>query len=90
MPAKKEYSFGYRKGNDYHYIERDEKGKDHTFKTRVKWADKKGGYGEHIWDYNHAPKYGHDDGHGKSHGHDDSHGKSHGGGGYSHDDGHGH
>ncbi|CAM1295669.1 Uncharacterised protein g1350 [Pycnogonum litorale] len=58
VPAHKEYAFGFRKGNDYHFIERDEKGKDHTFKTKVIWGDKKGGYGEHYWDYNHAPKYG--------------------------------
>ena len=24
---------------------------------QVKWADKHGGYGEHYWEYNHAPKY---------------------------------
>ncbi len=30
---------------------------------QVKWGDKKAGYGEHYWDYNHA-------GHGHEHGHD--------------------
>ena len=29
-------------------------------KTQVRWADKKGGHGEHYWDYNHAGH--HDDG----------------------------
>ncbi|XP_063600020.1 triple functional domain protein-like [Penaeus indicus] len=90
QPDKKQYEFGFKRGNDYHTIERYEKGgPHHNFKAKVRWEDSKGGYGEHYWDYNHAPKY-HDDHHDDHHGggggyHDDHHG---GGGGY-HDDHHG-
>ena len=28
---------------------------------QVRWGDKHGGYGEQYWEYNHAPKHGHDD-----------------------------
>ncbi|XP_063850521.1 uncharacterized protein LOC135094396 [Scylla paramamosain] len=57
VPAHKEYEFGWNRGNPHHYISRFEQAKDHRFRTRVKWADKHGGYGEHYWEYNHAPKY---------------------------------
>ncbi|XP_066945379.1 uncharacterized protein [Macrobrachium rosenbergii] len=80
QPDKKEYEFGFKRGNGYHTVERYEKGgPHHNFKTKVRWHDAKGGHGEHYWDYNHAPKY-HDDHH------DDHHG---GGGGDHHGDGHG-
>ncbi|XP_037799917.1 uncharacterized protein LOC119594917 [Penaeus monodon] len=101
QPDKKQYEFGFKRGNDYHTIERYEKGgPHHNFKAKVRWEDSKGGYGEHYWDYNHAPKY-HDDHHDDHHGgdggyHDDHHGGGdgyhddhHGGGGGYHDDHHG-
>ncbi|XP_069970612.1 uncharacterized protein [Penaeus vannamei] len=79
QPDKKQYEFGFKRGNDYHTIERYEKGgPHHNFKAKVRWEDSKGGYGEHYWDYNHAPKY-----------HDDHHDDHHGGGGDYHDDHHG-
>ncbi|KAG7161317.1 uncharacterized protein LOC121875202 [Homarus americanus] len=92
QPSKKEYEFGYKRGNGYHNIERYEKaGPHHNFKTKVRWEDAKGGHGEHYWDYNHAPKY-HDDHHGDDHG-GYGHGDDHGGYGHGddhHDDGYGH
>ncbi|XP_076356860.1 uncharacterized protein LOC143250282 [Tachypleus tridentatus] len=69
VPGYKEYEFGYRKGNPYHFQERSEQGKGHTFRTKVRWGDKKGGYGEHYWEYNHAPKYGGGHGKGGGYGH---------------------
>ncbi|KAG7155135.1 RNA-binding protein FUS-like [Homarus americanus] len=57
VPAHKEYEFGWNRGNPHHYISRFEQAKDHRFRTRVKWSDTYGGYGEHYWEYNHAPKY---------------------------------
>jgi len=57
VPAHKEYEFGWNRGNPHHYISRFEQAKDHRFRTRVKWADTYDGYGEHYWEYNHAPKY---------------------------------
>ncbi|XP_050692266.1 uncharacterized protein LOC126983540 [Eriocheir sinensis] len=57
VPAHKEYEFGWNRGNPHHYISRFEQAKDHRFRTRVKWADTHEGYGEHYWEYNHAPKY---------------------------------
>merc|ERR1740128_1131239 len=58
VPGHKEYEFGWNRGNPHHYISRYEQAKDHRFRTRVKWGDQKGGYGEHYYEYNHAPKYG--------------------------------
>ncbi|XP_042868949.1 uncharacterized protein LOC122251252 [Penaeus japonicus] len=87
QPDKKQYEFGFKRGNDHHTIERYEKGgPHHNFKAKVRWEDSKGGYGEHYWDYNHAPKY-HDDHHDDHHGgyHDDHHDDHHGG---YHDDHH--
>ncbi|KAK4874971.1 hypothetical protein RN001_014331 [Aquatica leii] len=59
VPAKDHYEFGEKRGNEHHFIERHEKAHPHAgeFKTKVRWGDKHGGYGEHYWDYNHA---GHD------------------------------
>jgi len=34
-PAHGEYEFGYKRGNDYHFQERYEKGMGWTFKTKV-------------------------------------------------------
>ncbi|XP_063218556.1 uncharacterized protein LOC134528821 [Bacillus rossius redtenbacheri] len=70
-PEHDHYEFGYRRGNDHHFQERYEKAAPHQghFKTKARWGDKHGGYGEHYWDYNHA-------GHGDDHGED-------GDGGYS-------
>lgn len=63
VPAHKEYEFGWNRGNPHHYISRYEQGKDHRFRTRVRWGDKHGGYGEQYWEYNHAPKHGYKDDH---------------------------
>merc|ERR1719328_1076742 len=57
VPAHKEHEFGWNRGNPHHYISRYEQGKDHRFRTRVRWGDKHGGYGEQYWEYNHAPKH---------------------------------
>eukprot|EP00095_Tigriopus_kingsejongensis_P008938 maker-scaffold199_size265817-snap-gene-1.40 protein:Tk08938 transcript:maker-scaffold199_size265817-snap-gene-1.40-mRNA-1 annotation:"hypothetical protein DAPPUDRAFT_336272" len=73
VPAHKEYEFGWNRGNPHHYISRYEQSKDHRFRTRVRWGDKHGGYGEQYWEYNHGPKYKHDDHH-QDH-HQDSYGK---------------
>uniref|UniRef100_A0A182K7G1 Uncharacterized protein n=1 Tax=Anopheles christyi TaxID=43041 RepID=A0A182K7G1_9DIPT len=49
------YAAGARRGNDQHYIEQLERGSHDigVFQKKVKWADKKGGFGEHYWDLNH-------------------------------------
>ncbi|KAK8732056.1 hypothetical protein OTU49_007164 [Cherax quadricarinatus] len=57
VPGHKEYEFGWNRGNPHHFISRFEQAKDHRFRTRVKWSDTYDGYGEHYWEYNHAPKY---------------------------------
>ncbi|XP_044252876.1 uncharacterized protein LOC123003899 isoform X2 [Tribolium madens] len=64
VPAKDHYEHGHKRGNEHHFIERHEKAHPHAgeFKTKVRWGDKHGGYGEHYWDYNHA---GHHDGGGE-------------------------
>lgn len=56
QPAKDHYEHGHKRGNEHHFIERHEKAHPHAgeFKTKVRWGDKHGGYGEHYWDYNHA------------------------------------
>ncbi|XP_072394851.1 uncharacterized protein [Diabrotica undecimpunctata] len=61
VPAKDHVEHGHKRGNDHHFIERHEKEHPHAgeFKTKVRWGDKHGGYGEHYWDYNHAG-HGHD------------------------------
>ncbi|KAI1287067.1 hypothetical protein HDE_10381 [Halotydeus destructor] len=67
VPHKDAWEFGFRRGNHGHFKERHEHGKGHHFKTKVRWGDKHGGYGEHFWDYNHHPK--HHEHHGHHHGH---------------------
>ncbi|KAK2716241.1 uncharacterized protein LOC136039578 [Artemia franciscana] len=60
-PGPHEYEFGYNRGNKDHSRSHYEQSKDHRFRTRAKWADTHGGYGEHYWEYNHgdysAPSY---------------------------------
>lgn len=46
MPHKGAWEFGYRRGNHGHFTERHEQGHGHHFKTKVRWGDKHGGYGE--------------------------------------------
>jgi hypothetical protein len=46
VPAPHEYEFGWNRGNPHHYISRYEQSKDWRFRTRVRWGDKEGGYGE--------------------------------------------
>ncbi|KAL1497903.1 hypothetical protein ABEB36_008785 [Hypothenemus hampei] len=62
VPSKHHYEHGHKRGNHHHHIERHEKVHPHDgeFKTKVRWGDKHGGYGEHYWDYNHAGHH-HDD-----------------------------
>nr|XP_023015971.1 uncharacterized protein LOC111505405 isoform X2 [Leptinotarsa decemlineata] len=66
-PAKDHVDHGHKRGNEHHFIERHEKERPHAgeFKTKVRWGDKHGGYGEHYWDYNHAG-HGHDGDSGES------------------------
>ncbi|CAH0564247.1 unnamed protein product [Brassicogethes aeneus] len=61
VPQKDHYEHGHKRGNEHHFIERHEKAHPHAgeFKTKVRWGDKHGGYGEHYYDYNHAG-HGHD------------------------------
>uniref|UniRef100_A0A182QEC6 Uncharacterized protein n=1 Tax=Anopheles farauti TaxID=69004 RepID=A0A182QEC6_9DIPT len=49
------FAAGARRGNDQHYVEQLERGSHGVgvFQKKVKWADKKGGFGEHYWDLNH-------------------------------------
>ncbi|XP_057368924.1 uncharacterized protein LOC130689981 [Daphnia carinata] len=54
VPAKDEYEFGHNRGNPSHNRNQYEQSKDHRFRTKVKWSDAYGGYGEHNWEYNHA------------------------------------
>jgi hypothetical protein len=63
VPAHKEYEFGWNRGNPHHYISRYEQSKEHRFRTRVRWGDKHGGYGEQYWEYNHGPQKGHEEPH---------------------------
>lgn len=77
VPYPHAWEFGYRRGNPYHTIERYEHGKGPHFQTKVKWSDKHGGYGVHVWDYNHDDHHSH-------HQHYDSHGPSHYGGHHGH------
>ncbi|XP_077487305.1 uncharacterized protein LOC144098491 [Amblyomma americanum] len=53
VPAPGHHRFGYRKGNDQHFTGRLELADGPHVKAVVVWADRKGGYGKHIWDYNH-------------------------------------
>ena len=57
VPHPYAWEFGYRRGNPYHTIERHEHGKGPHFQTKVKWSDKYGGYGVHVWDYNHDDQH---------------------------------
>lgn len=57
VPGHDEYEFGYRKGNPHHFRERHEQKDGHRFRTKLRWGDKHGGYGEHFWEYNHVPKH---------------------------------
>ncbi|XP_017774445.1 PREDICTED: uncharacterized protein LOC108561142 isoform X2 [Nicrophorus vespilloides] len=72
VPAKDHYEVGHKRGNEHHFIERHEKAHPHEgqFKTKVRWGDKNGGYGEHYWDYNHAGGHGAD-------GHDEEESQNH-------------
>jgi len=55
VPAPKEYEFGFNRGNPDHFVSRYEQSKDHRFRTRVRWGDSYGSYGEHYYEYNHGP-----------------------------------
>lgn len=43
------YRPGYRRGNPHHFREQHEQGKGPHFRTKLRWGDKKDGYGEHYW-----------------------------------------
>ncbi|XP_040575523.1 uncharacterized protein [Lepeophtheirus salmonis] len=61
VPKEKVFEWGYRRGDDpNHFREEYLSQNHHSFKAKVKWGDKYGGYGEHFYDYNHGPKYGDD------------------------------
>ncbi|XP_059615496.1 uncharacterized protein LOC132261023 [Phlebotomus argentipes] len=47
------YNAGARKGNDNHFVESFERKGKGKFQRKVRWGDKEGGYGEHVWDLNH-------------------------------------
>ncbi|KAI8428474.1 hypothetical protein MSG28_007282 [Choristoneura fumiferana] len=70
---------GHRQGSERHFTERHERARpsDGLFSAKVRWGDKKGGYGEHYWDLNHA-------GHTGDHGNDEYDGSSDDGS-YKHD-----
>lgn len=53
IPAHGQHRFGYRKGNDQHFTGRLELADGPHVKSVVVWADRRGGHGKHIWDYNH-------------------------------------
>ncbi|CAN8018654.1 unnamed protein product [Ixodes persulcatus] len=57
VPAYGEHRFGYRKGNTDHFVGRMETAKGAHVETVVVWGDKKGGYGKHIWEYNHKDSH---------------------------------
>ncbi len=57
VPSWNEYEFGWNRGGPHHYMSRFEQSKDHRFRTRVRWGDKRGGYGEQYWEFNHGPAY---------------------------------
>ncbi|CAN7989385.1 unnamed protein product [Ixodes hexagonus] len=57
VPAYGEHRFGYRKGNKDHFVGRMETAKGPHVETVVVWGDKRGGYGKHIWDYNHKDSH---------------------------------
>ncbi|XP_046392080.1 uncharacterized protein LOC124160293 isoform X1 [Ischnura elegans] len=63
QPEHDHYEHGHRRGNEHHFQERYEKAAPHDglFKTKVRWGDKHGGYGEHYYDYNHGGHEGADD-----------------------------
>ncbi|XP_064476041.1 uncharacterized protein LOC135389921 [Ornithodoros turicata] len=67
VPGYDTYEFGYRKGNPHHFQERHESRHGPHFRTKQRWGDKHGGYGEHYWEYNHAPKHEYHDEHGDGH-----------------------
>ncbi|XP_069354687.1 uncharacterized protein [Maniola hyperantus] len=56
LPTSEDFDQGHRLGNDRHFIERHERSRPAAglFSAKVRWGDKKGGYGEHYWDLNHA------------------------------------
>ncbi|XP_072941016.1 uncharacterized protein [Epargyreus clarus] len=56
FPSAEDYDQGHRLGSDRHFTERHEHARPATglFSAKVRWGDKKGGYGEHYWDLNHA------------------------------------
>lgn len=40
---------GYFRGNPHHFKEQHEQAKGHRFRSKLRWGDKHGGYGEHYW-----------------------------------------
>ncbi|CAH0627304.1 unnamed protein product [Chrysodeixis includens] len=66
LPTADSFNQGHRLGSERHFTERHERAKpsEGLFSAKVRWGDKKGGYGEHYWDLNHA---GNADNHGDDH-----------------------
>ncbi|XP_049703231.2 sex-determining region Y protein isoform X2 [Helicoverpa armigera] len=56
FPKADQFDQGHRLGSERHFTERHERAKpsEGVFSAKVRWGDKKGGYGEHYWDLNHA------------------------------------
>ncbi|XP_053602850.1 uncharacterized protein LOC128670862 isoform X2 [Plodia interpunctella] len=60
LPTSEDFDQGHRLGSDRHFTERHERSRPSAglFSAKVRWGDKKGGYGEHYWDLNHAGNSG--------------------------------
>ncbi|XP_075970245.1 uncharacterized protein LOC142972818 isoform X2 [Anticarsia gemmatalis] len=60
FPTTEEFNQGHRLGSERHFTERHERARpsEGLFSAKVRWGDKKGGYGEHYWDLNHAGNVG--------------------------------
>ncbi|XP_045487625.1 uncharacterized protein LOC110991972 isoform X2 [Pieris rapae] len=77
LPTSEDFDQGHRLGSSQHFTERHERSRPSAglYNAKVRWGDKKGGYGEHYWDLNHA---GHNNDHddGEYHADDDSYDES--------------
>ncbi|XP_059470491.1 adult-specific cuticular protein ACP-22, partial [Neocloeon triangulifer] len=60
--APDQVEFGHIAESPSDWEQRFEKKDGHRHQGKVRWGDKKGGHGEHLWDYNHDGHDGHDGG----------------------------
>ncbi|XP_037875030.1 uncharacterized protein LOC105841350 isoform X2 [Bombyx mori] len=74
LPTSEDFDQGHRLGSEHHFTERHERSRPSAglFSAKVRWGDKKGGYGEHYWDLNHAGHSGNNDNDGYENHSDDS------------------